>query len=93
MADLEAIPASETRGCSVKKMALGEIYPNPEYAKKITIIEKGAEVPKHLWVSDRSDSETRRDATDVPKIKNRLGIPRTENEVVKVFLGDFRFPT
>ena len=50
-------------------------------------------VPKQLWVSDRSDSETRRNATDVPKIKNRLGIPRTENEVVKVFFGDFRFPT
>jgi len=46
MADLEAIPASKTWGCSVKKMALGEICPNPEYAKKITIIEKGAEVPK-----------------------------------------------
>ena len=50
-------------------------------------------VPKQLWVSDRSDSETRRNATDVPKIKNRLGIPRTENEVVEVFFGDFRFPT
>ena len=50
-------------------------------------------VPKQLWVSDRSDLETRRNATDVPKIKNRLGIPRTENEVVEVFFGDFRFPT
>ena len=54
---------------------------------------KDFSIPKQLWVSNRSDSETRRNATDVPKIKNRLGIPRTENEVVEVFFGDFRFPT